>query len=134
MRRLQVIFVLIWAVTALWVALQEAGTLPQGFLPATPVAAYVQQLLCIATAVGGSFLACRLFVVRRVRAELSAPDAGSAAAALRKWSGVRLALNALAILPSAFLYYAAGFSQPSLYCLLIALTASLLCWPRGTAS
>ena len=134
MRRHQAIFVLIWATTALWAALQEAGTLPQGFLSAAPVAAYVQHLFCILTAVGGSFLACRLFVVRRVRAELSDRDGRAAASALRKWSGVRLALNALAILPSAFLYYAAGFSQTCLYCLLIALAASLLCWPRDNAA
>ena len=130
MNHLRVLFFLLWCVTLLWVSLQELGVLPSAFLPATAEDRYVQDILCVVTAVGASYAACRLFVWKRIRASMENDDLHTRQIAHRRWGGVRLALLAVAILPSAFLHYASAYSQTSLYCLFIALTASILCWPK----
>lgn len=129
MKPLQTAFVALWAAVVLFALLCEINLLPTAYIVDTPVAVYATSLLCIVTAVAGSFFACRLLVTKRAAAEINVPDEAQAAAAWKKWNARRLMLNAVAIVPSAFIYYAQSFSQTSLYCLLIALTASLLCWP-----
>ena len=49
----------LWLLTGLWILLQETGALPQHFLPRSPMADYVANLLCFGTAVGGTYLAYR---------------------------------------------------------------------------
>ncbi|MBQ9569519.1 MAG: hypothetical protein IJR24_05495 [Alloprevotella sp.] len=90
---------------------------------------YAANLFCFITAVGGTYLACRLFAFQRVKAELYAAGARSTLPAHRRWNNRRLVILAIAIFPSLFLYYAGSFSQTALYSALLALAGSLLCWP-----
>lgn len=129
MRKHQIIFILIWAVVLLWILLQETDLLPQVFLPQSPYAVYVADFISAATAIIGIYIACRLFSMKRVKDEINSSDKDLSLVARRKWNGIRLAILAVAILPSAFLYYAMCFRDTSLYCMLIALTGSLFCWP-----
>jgi len=113
------------ALVALWIGLQEAGLLPQNYLAATPQSRYAVSIVCILTAVGGSFAACTLLSSERAKREIQAD-----AAALEKWQWRRLALNALSLVPSAVLYYAGAFDRTPLYCTLLAAAAALLCVPK----
>ena len=129
MRKYKILFIVIWAVVLLWIVLQETGFMQQAFLPQSPYAVYAADFISAATAIIGIYFACRLFSLKRVKEELNVEDRIAAHAALKKWNGLRMVILAVAILPSAFLYYAMCFRDTSLYCMLIALTGSLFCWP-----
>lgn len=130
MKQQQLIFVSIWLIVALWVLLEEFSLLPQGFIGLSAEGEYLCNLLCFLTAVGGTYLACRLFAFKRVKKELFPTEGTPDLEAHRRWNNRRLAIVAAAILPSTFLYYAATYSQTALYCALLALAGSLLCWPQ----
>lgn len=132
MKLQKMVFMGLWLLVALWALLQETDVLRHGFLQLGAEGEYVANLLCFVTAVGGTYFACRLFAFRCVRRELFPDDGGVDFAAYRRWNNRRLMLLAVAILPSAFLYYAGSFSQTALYCALLALAGSLLCWPSET--
>ena len=134
MRKYKIIYILIWAVVLLCVLFQEIDLLPQAFLPQSPVAVYVADLISVATAVIGIYFACRLFSFKKVKEELNSEDRETALAAQKRWNGRRLLILAVAVFPSAFLYYAMSFRETSLYCMLIALTGSLFCWPYSDNS
>lgn len=129
MKKYQILFILLWAVVLLWIILQEADLLPQAFLPNSPVARYTCDLLSAATAIIGTYLACKLFAFEKIKKQLADEEEDNAHEAQKKWNGMRLLILAIAILPSAFIYYAQAFSQTALFCMLIALTGSLFCWP-----
>ena len=129
MNKYKTIYLLLWATTLLWAGFQELGLLPQAFIPASPAAKYICDMIAAATAIIGTYAACKLFVIKKVRQELETDDRTAALAAFQRWNGVRLTILAAAILPSAFIYYAQCFSQTALFCMLIALTGSLFCWP-----
>jgi len=114
------------ALVALWIALQEMGVLPQNFLASTPQSKYAVSLVCIVTAVGGSLAACSLLSSKRAKSDIDANPA-----ALEKWQWWRLALNAVAIVPSALLYYAGAFDRTPLYCMLLGVAAALICVPKN---
>lgn len=127
----QIVFILIWLVVICWVVLCELNVLPQGYLFGSADAEYISNMFCILTAVGGTYLACRLFVFKRAKAELYDEEGNIVPEAYRRWNNRRLLLLALAIFPSAFCHYAGPLSQTPLFCMLLALTGSLLCWPSS---
>ena len=129
MKHQRIAFIAIWLTAFLWISLQELSLLPQGFLPMSAGGEYAANLFCFITAVGGTYLACRLFAFQRVKAELYAAGARSTLPAHRRWNNRRLVILAIAIFPSLFLYYAGSFSPTALYSALLALAGSLLCWP-----
>lgn len=118
-------YYLLWLVVALWVLLQELDVLPSFFLPRSAQVNYFVTLFCILTAIGGAWLAYRLTSLKKVKAQIK-----SSPSQANKWMRIRFALIALAVLPSAFFYYAGGYGESTLYCMLIALVMSLLCFPR----
>ena len=118
-------YYLLWAFTALWVLLQEVDILPSYYLPHTAQLNYLVTLLCIVTSIGGSWLAYKLFSFKSVKAQLKQSQAK-----VKRWLFVRFLLIVVAIVPSVFFYYAGGYGETALYCFLIALIMSLLCFPR----
>ena len=129
MKQQQTYFILIWLAVIVWIFLCELDVLPQGYLFGSADAEYISNIFCILTAVGGTYFACKLCAFKRAKSELYDTEGNPVPEAHRRWNNRRLALLALAILPSAFCYYAGPLSQTPLYCTLLALAGSLLCWP-----
>lgn len=126
MRKLKFIFILLWVISAVWISLCESGIIVEGYFKGSVEHEYGLMMLSAITALGGSFLACRLFAFAYVREQLTAQT--DAAPALLRWNKVRLAILSAAIFPSLVIYYGT-LNNSSLYAFLIAITASLFCWP-----
>ena len=126
MNILRLLFFGMWLLVGLWCLACEMDFITEGFLGHSPMLSYAFSTLCVITAVGGSWLACRLLAFPRIKQEVETDKTGRA---LKKWSAIRLSINSLAIFPSAICYY--GLTDTTaLYCMLLALTASLLCIPK----
>ena len=126
MKILQLIYIAIWLSVGLLTLMFETGFLTEGFFDNSPAFSYIVSIVFIVTAVGGSWLACRLLAISHIKKEMENDTSGFAQ---KKWTAIRLSITALAIYPSLISYYGLPGTTP-LYCLFIALTASLLCMPK----
>lgn len=115
--------------TALFALAFESGILTAGFLSLNAEQDYVIHLLCIFFGIGGTFGCLKLFRLKKVRAQLTQEDNLSAALSLQKWNIVRTLCMAVNIAVPLVVYYGTLGTSP-LYCLLIALTGHIFCWPK----
>ena len=114
MKFLRLLFFSMWLLVGLWCLSCETNFIIEGFLGHSPMLNYIFSTLCVITAVGGSWLACRLLAFPRIKQEVEKDTTGKV---LEKWSLVRLAINSLAIFPSAICYYGSLLYAPCPHCI-----------------
>lgn len=132
-RILQAVQLAVWAVTVCYIALSEAEWLPTCHCAGSVQAEYVAQLVSVATALAGSYVALRLFAFQSVKKLVAQADEAEAMRAFRKYALLRTAIVAVALWSNAVLYYVLSYQQTALYCFLISAAASLFCWPSESA-
>ncbi len=126
---LRAFHVCIWLLCGLWVVLSEAELLPTDYIAPGSETDYALSLITIVTALGGTFFALRFFTFARIRQALQGTDAARTEAAYVRWATVRAVLVAVAVWTNAVIYYASNSATSAKYCLLIAMIATLFCWP-----
>lgn len=122
----RIIYIGVWVVVGLLMLLSELDVLPTGYVAADAQTTYALHVLCIVLTLGCTWSALRLLATPAVRRNLrSRPQQ------LRRWNLLRTGLLAFAIVVDVMVYYALLGSTTPLFCLLIALTGFVFCWPKN---
>ena len=100
------LLLLLWAETLIVCSLFWFEVLPTGFIPTTPQAQYLVDLLCFALTFGGGYATLRFM-------------------ALQPW---RVAIMEVIIMTDVIGYFGCPADQTPMYCLLSALALSIFCW------
>lgn len=116
-------------VMGLWALLSELNLVPTNYLGHHPRLVYYLDLLSVVTSLGGTFVALRFFVFRRVAALLHVDSPVAAWQAYRCCCLARTGVLTLAVWFDVFYYYASDYTTTPGYCLLIGLIGWLFCWP-----
>ncbi len=127
LRRLQLEFVLMWAIVVAEVVLFEADFLPQGTLTANAKADYFMRLSGILLALALIPLSLRLFNLSLTRYVRQLPLPG-ALVSYRRWSEVRLSLLLAPAVFNLTSYYCT-LNTTGLLCTGMVMIASLFCVP-----
>lgn len=128
----KILFVLMLSAAACFTILSETGLLPTDYAAADGTALYRLELLSVLSCLGGTYLALRLFAFGFVKRQLNQNNRDRAAAAQCNWNTIRTLILAVAVWTNLILYYASSYTTTPKYCLLIALTACVFCWPAET--
>lgn len=112
---------------AVFIALSECGIIPTDYISKSQkMLLYQLELLSVISTLGGTYLALRLFSFRRIKQQDFS--------AQKKWMSVRTAIIGCPVWINAVLYYASSYSTTPKYCLLVALTACVFCWPSSVGN
>ncbi len=130
-KKLQTLYLGIWATAALFVGLSELEILPTAYLAESPTTRYVTDLVAVVLTFGGTFLALRLPAFAAAKREMADTDDATAYAAYAKWSLRQLVCLAAVVWGNAVIYYACHFLSMAQYGLLIALIAAIFCYPSS---
>lgn len=115
----------VWLTGATWAALSELNYLPCGFIKSTAENEYVLHLLCVTLTMTCTWLALKLFAMKRIRKKID-----DNIASLGTWNVCRTGILAMAIFMNLFAYYGLTSSTTPLFCLLITLAGFVFCWPK----
>lgn len=121
----RLIYIGVWVAVGLLMLLSEVDVLPTGYVRADAQTTYALHVLCIVLTLGCTWGALRLLATPAVRRNIkSRPER------LPHWNLLRTGLLAFAIVVNVIVYYALLGSTTPLFCLLIALTGFVFCWPK----
>lgn len=122
----RILYLAVWLMTALYAALCETDTLPTAYFQGDAQTTYLLHMLCVVFTLGCSWFGLRFFVLKGIRSKLQA----NPQQALQRMNLLRIGLVSTPIMIDLVTYYALLNSTTPLFCLLIALTALVFCWPK----
>jgi len=126
-RNLKIQYYLFWLLPVLLMVGYETDLLPVGLYADDPRMMYIWETIGILTAIVCVPLSLKLFNIV-LRKKIDEVHLAEALSKYIFWSGVRLALLEIAVLLNVFVYYLT-LSNVGAFCALIALTASVFCFP-----
>lgn len=127
-KKLQVLYLFIWIMTAVMVFLFEQEILPQGIAVNNPSIIYASNLVAIIITLSGIYLALKLLSLPIAKSEIQNKDTEKALHAYQKWTLRQLACIAIPFWGNTLIYYFTH-SESILYALLITAISSIFCWP-----
>jgi archaellum biogenesis protein FlaJ (TadC family) len=107
----------------------EEHILPTGFIPSTPGANYVINLISLIVTLGSVFFAMQLFKKEKQDKTLIEGDAEAKRIAHLKWNGRRIGIIFSAAFTNLIIYYGGTYNESAMYSLIITLIGALICWP-----
>lgn len=90
---------------------------------------YVLDIVSIILSLGGTFLALRLMVIRKVKNLIVTPSMNEALGIYCKWANIRSAILGIMLLAGIAIYYASAYNTSAKYCILISMIATVFCVP-----
>lgn len=121
----RVIYLTVWLLVAVFAALSETGIIATGYLVGDAETSYALHMLCVVLTLGGTWVGLRVFALKSVRRCLSQKPQS-----IPYLNLLRIAILALPIFTNLIVYYALLSGTTPLFCLLIALTGFVFCWPK----
>lgn len=111
------------------ILLFEENALPASFIPSSPEADYVLNLISLIVTLGGVFVALRLF--KKEKEDRARHEGNEEALRLSylKWNGRRIGIIFSAAFTNLIIYYGGSFNESAMYSLIITLLGALFCWP-----
>lgn len=127
-KKLQVLYLFIWIMTAVIALLFEQEIPPQGIAANSPSIIYASNLAAIIITLAGIYLALKLLSLPIAKSEIQNKDTEKALHAYQKWALWQLACIAIPFWGNTLIYYFTH-SESILYALLITAISSIFCWP-----
>lgn len=119
----RIIYIGVWCIVALLVALFEGNILTEAFIPPTPETQYTLHLLCIVFTLAGTWGSLRLFKFAKNKITQNPQS-------LASWNLLRTGIMAVCIILNLITYYGLMSGTTPLFCLFITLAGFVFCWPK----
>ncbi len=122
----RIIYLSVWILTAIYAILSEADILSTAYIQNNNQTEYLLHMLCIVLTLCCSWFGLRLFVFKGIRKKLQ----NNPQQELPRLNLLRISIVATPVIIDLITYYALLSSTTPLFCMLIALTSLLFCWPK----